>query len=60
MEGMRNRYYKNVVEKPEEKEPLERPRHRLEDNIKMDLKEIAYGLYSFCQGMGLILECAVS
>jgi len=26
-----------LVEKPEGKRPLGRPRHRLEDNIKMDL-----------------------
>ena len=28
-----------LVEKPEGKRPLERPRHRWEDNIKMDLQE---------------------
>jgi hypothetical protein len=27
------------VEKPEGKRPLVRPRHRWEDNIKMDLRE---------------------
>ena len=26
--------------KPEGKRPLGRPRHRLEDNIKMDLREV--------------------
>jgi hypothetical protein len=29
-----------LVEKPEEKRQLARPRHRWEDNIKMDLQEI--------------------
>jgi 5-methylcytosine-specific restriction endonuclease McrA len=29
--------------KPEEKRPLERPRHRWEDNIKMDLQEFGGG-----------------
>jgi hypothetical protein len=29
-----------VVEKPEEKGPLVRPRRRWEDNIKMDLQEV--------------------
>ena len=29
--------------KPEGKRPLVRPRHRWEDNIKMDLKEIGCG-----------------
>ena len=29
--------------KPEGKRPLGRPRHRWEDNIKMDLEEVGYG-----------------
>ena len=29
--------------KPEGKKPLGRPRHRWEDNIKMDLQEVGYG-----------------
>jgi hypothetical protein len=29
--------------KPEEKRPLGRPRHRLEDNIKIDLQEVRCG-----------------
>jgi len=29
-----------LVEKPEEKRPLGRPRRRWEDNIKMDLQEV--------------------
>jgi hypothetical protein len=32
-----------LVVKPEEKRPLGRPRHRLEDNIKMDLQEVGGG-----------------
>jgi hypothetical protein len=32
--------YKPIVRKPEEKRLLGRPRHRWENNIKMDLKEI--------------------
>jgi hypothetical protein len=31
------------VGKPERKRPLGRPRHRWEDNIKMDLREIGWG-----------------
>jgi hypothetical protein len=31
------------VGKPEGKRPLGRHRHRYEDNIKMDLREIAWG-----------------
>jgi hypothetical protein len=33
-----------LVGKPEEKRPLGRPRHRWEDNIKMDLQEVGGGL----------------
>ena len=32
-----------LVGKPEGKRPLGRPRHRWEDNIKMDLKEVGRG-----------------
>jgi hypothetical protein len=32
--------YRVLVWKPEGKRPLGRPRHRWEDNIKMDLQEI--------------------
>jgi hypothetical protein len=35
--------YRVLVGKPEGKSPLERPRHRWEDGIKMDLKEIGCG-----------------
>jgi len=31
------------MEKPERKRPLGRPRHRWEDNIKMDLQELGIG-----------------
>jgi hypothetical protein len=31
------------VEKPEVKRPLGRPRHRWDDNIKMDIQEIGGG-----------------
>jgi len=32
-----------LVGKPEGKRPLGRPRHRWEDNIKMDLREVGVG-----------------
>jgi hypothetical protein len=38
---MRNPH-KSLVGKPERKRPHGRTRHRWEDNIKMDLKEIGY------------------
>jgi hypothetical protein len=34
--------YSFSVEKPEKKRPFGRHRHRWEDNIKMNLKEIRY------------------
>jgi hypothetical protein len=38
-----NNMYRVLVEKPEGKRPLGRPRHRWEDNIKMDLQEVGRG-----------------
>ena len=35
--------YRVLVEKPEGKRPLGRPRHRWEDNTKMDLQEVGCG-----------------
>jgi hypothetical protein len=35
--------YKVFVGKPEGKRPLERPRHRWEDGISMDLREADWG-----------------
>ena len=34
--------YSVLVEKPERRRPLERPRHRWEDNITMDLREVGW------------------
>jgi hypothetical protein len=34
--------YKTLVRKPENKRPLEKPRHRWDDNIKMYLKAVVY------------------
>jgi hypothetical protein len=42
VEDIRNAY-KILVTEPEEKRPLGRPRHRWEDDIRMDLKEIGWG-----------------
>jgi hypothetical protein len=36
--GERRGVYRFLVGKPEGKKPLRRPRHRWEDNIKMDLQ----------------------
>jgi hypothetical protein len=35
--------YNILVGRPEGRRPLERPRCRWEDNIKMDLREIGFG-----------------
>jgi hypothetical protein len=35
--------YRVLVGKPEGRRPLGRPRHRWEDNIKMDLREVECG-----------------
>jgi len=35
--------YRVLVEKPEGKRPMGRPRCRWEDNIKMDLQEVGFG-----------------
>jgi hypothetical protein len=37
MNGRKTNAYILLVGKPEEKKPLERPRHRRVDNIKLDL-----------------------
>jgi hypothetical protein len=36
--------YRRLVEKPEGKRPLGRPRCRWADNIKMDLRDIVWGV----------------
>jgi hypothetical protein len=41
--GEKRNAYKILVGKPEGKRPLGRPRHRWEDNIRMDLTEIGWG-----------------
>jgi hypothetical protein len=41
--GEKRDAYRILVGKPEGKRPLERPRRRWEDNIRMDLREIGWG-----------------
>jgi hypothetical protein len=41
--GERRGVYRALVGKPEGRRPLGRPRHRWEDNIKMDLRAVGWG-----------------
>jgi hypothetical protein len=41
--GQKRDAYRVLVGKPEGKRPLGGPRHRWEDNVKMDLREIGWG-----------------
>ena len=41
--GERRDVYKVLVGKPEGNSPLERPRHRWEDSIKIDLQKVGCG-----------------
>jgi hypothetical protein len=41
--GARRNAYTFLVGKPEENRPLRRLRYSLEDNIKMDVREIGWG-----------------
>jgi hypothetical protein len=44
--GERRSAYRALVGKPEGTRPLGRPRHRWEDNIKMDLQEVGWGAWT--------------
>jgi hypothetical protein len=41
--GERRGAYSVLVEKPEGRKPLERPRRRWQDNIKMDHRKVGWG-----------------
>jgi hypothetical protein len=43
--GEERKVCKVLVEKPEGKRPLGRPRRRWEDGIRMDLTEIGWGVW---------------
>jgi hypothetical protein len=45
MYGGDKTYVQGFGGKTEEKRPLGRPRRRWENNIKMDLKEVRWGMY---------------
>jgi hypothetical protein len=50
--GERRDVFRVLLGKPEGKIPLERPRRRWEDNIKMDLQEVEHGSKWFRIGTG--------
>ena len=41
--------YRSLVGKPKGKIPLERPRRKWENNIKMDLQEVGYGVMDWLE-----------
>jgi hypothetical protein len=43
--GEEGKLYKVLVGKPKGKRPLGRPRHRWEDGIRMDIREIGLGVW---------------
>jgi hypothetical protein len=45
--------YRVLVGKPEGKRPLERPRRRWEDAIKMDLRDFVLGVWSGFTWLGI-------
>ena len=47
--GERRGIYRVLVGKPEGKRPLGRPRHKWEDNIKMDLQEVGCGVMEWIE-----------
>ena len=47
--GERRGVYRVLVEKPVGKKPLGRPRRRWEDNIKMDLQEMGFGVMDWIE-----------
>jgi hypothetical protein len=58
--GEERNVYKVLVGKPAGKRPLGRPRHRWEDGIRMDLREIGLGgcgLDSNVSGQGPVAGC---
>jgi len=47
--GERRGVYRVLVGKPEGRRPLGRPRHRWEDNIRMDLREVGCGFVDWME-----------
>jgi hypothetical protein len=45
-DGEERDVYRDLVGKPEKKRPLGRPRHRHENNIRVDLQEVGCGVWT--------------
>jgi hypothetical protein len=43
--GKERKVYKVLMSKPEGKRPLGRPRRRWEDGVRMDLREMSWGVW---------------
>jgi hypothetical protein len=52
MYGKRRSAYRVSVGKPEGNKPLGRPRHGCEDNIKINLQEVGWGVWTGLTGSG--------
>jgi hypothetical protein len=44
--GEKRGVYRILVGRPEGRQPLGRPKHTWEDNIKMDLQEVGWGAWT--------------
>jgi hypothetical protein len=59
--GEKRGAYRILMGKPEGRKPLQRPRHRWEYNIKMDVGEVGlwwrHGLDRSCSGYGQVAGC---
>jgi hypothetical protein len=49
--------YRILIRKPEGKKPLRKLKHRQEDNIKMDLKEIGFESMDWIQLTQDVVQC---
>jgi hypothetical protein len=54
--GGEERCIQGLVGKPGGKRPLGRPRHRWEDNIKMNLQEVGKGIWTESSGENFIIR----
>jgi hypothetical protein len=58
--GEERKLYKVLVGKPEGKRPLGRPRHRWEDKIRIDLRELAWGVWTGFDWLRVIVSVVMN